>query len=170
MSPTPAQFAAMASLLDSMRTDVRVLRGLLRVDVAGHWCELPLAHSWQPIPGVAGVEMATLDPSDWPANARPGEDYHLLRGPGNSHSPGLLKVPQALRLEILQGHQRYWKESLPHYVDYHPGDVFTCAAGEGHQWETLEPFRNRVSFSPALFPRPEREPEPAGCSITPDLR
>ena len=45
MSLTPAQYAAMATLLDSMRTDVRVLRGLLRVDVAGLACELPLAHT-----------------------------------------------------------------------------------------------------------------------------
>ena len=169
MSLSPAQYAAMATLLDGMRAEVRQLRGLLRVDVAGRWCELPLAHTWQPIPGVPGVEMATLDPADWPAHARTGEDFHLLRGPGNSRSPGLLKVPQAVRLEILMGHQRYWKESLPHYVDYLPGDVFVCAAGEGHQWQTLEPFRNRVSFSPALFPRPEPEEEPSGCSVTPDL-
>ncbi len=154
MSMTPAHYAAMATLLEDWRTDVRLLRGLLRVNVAGQVCEMPLAHSWQPIPGVPGVEMATLDPTDWPANAWAGEDYHLLRGPGNSRSPGLLKVPQALRLEVLAGHQRYWKESVPHYVDYLPGDVFRCAAGEGHQWQMLEPFRNRVSFLPALLAHP----------------
>ena len=105
--PSPAHFAAMATLLASMQDDVRLLRGLLRVEVAGRVCELPLAHSWQPIPGVPGVEMASLDPCDWPADARPGEDYHMLRGPGGSHSPGLLKVPQSLRLEILLGRQAY---------------------------------------------------------------
>ena len=122
-----------------------------------HWkCiirELPLAHSWQPIPGVPGVEMAALDPSEWPANADPNADFHLLRGPGGIASPGLLRVPQALRLEIIAGQQHYWKESAPSYVEYLPGDVFTCAAGEGHQWTTQEPFRNRVSFSPAIIPR-----------------
>lgn len=165
--PTTAQFAAMATLLASMQDDVRLLRGLLRVSVAGQVSELPLKHSWQPIPGVPGVEMISLDPADWPANARPGEDYHLLRGPGGISSPGLLKVPQALRLHIVFGHQRYWKESMPHYVNYYPGDVFTCTANEGHQWETLEPWRNLVSFSPALIDR--SEPKPSGCSVTPDL-
>ena len=145
--PTPAHFAAMVTLLSSIQNDVGQLLGLLRVTVAGVVCELPLAHSWQPIPGVPGVEMATLDPADWPADARAGEDYHLLRGPGGSHSPGVLRVPQSLRLQVLLGHQRYWKASVPHYVDYHPGDVFTCAANESHEWETLEPFRNIVSFS-----------------------
>lgn len=164
--PSPPQFAAMATLLDSMRADVRLLRGLLRVDVAGQTCELPLAHTWQAIPGVPGVEMATLDPADWPDDARPDADYHLLRGPGKSQSPGVLKVPQSLRLEILAGHQRYWKESLPHFVDYLPGDVFVCAAGEGHQWQTLEPFRNRVSFSPALIARAGADP--AGGCLTSD--
>lgn len=147
---TPAHYTALATLFEDFRIEVRGLLGLFRVDVAGTVCELPLAHSWQPIPGVPGVEMATLDPSEWPADADPAADYHLLRGPA-THSPGLLKVPQAIRLEVIAGHQRYWKESAPQYIDYRPGDVFTCAPGEGHQWETLEPFRNRVSFSPALF-------------------
>ena len=151
--PTAAQYAAMATLLSSMQDDVCVLRGLFSVNVAGQVSQLPLRHSWQAIPHVPGVEMCSLDPADWPADARPGEDYHLLRGPGGSHSPGLLKVPQALRLEILQGRQAYWKESMPRYVSYHPGDVFTCAANEGHQWQTFQEFLNRVSFSPALFPR-----------------
>ena len=152
--PYSAQFAATAVvLLADFRNDIRALRGLFRVEVTGQMCELPMAHSWQPIPGVPGVEMSTLDPIQWPANADPSADYHLLRGPGNSTSPGLLRVPQALRLQLIAGHQRYWKESVPSYVDYYPGDVFLCAAGEGHQWETLEPFRNLVSFSPALIPR-----------------
>ena len=150
----PFNYAAAAILLEDWRADIRALRGLFRVEVAGQICELPLAHSWQPIPGVTGVEMASLDPSEWPADANPAADYHLLRGPGGSSSPGVLKVPQALRLEIIAGHQRYWKESFPHYVDYYPGDVFNCGAGEGHQWTTQEPFRNRVSFTPALSPRP----------------
>lgn len=162
---TPAQYAAMATLLDSMLSDVRVLLGLLTVDVAGALYELPLSNGWQPIPGVPGVEMASLSPEDWPADAREGEDYHLVRGPGHSHSPGLLKVHQSVRLEIIVGHQRYWKESVPCYVDYYPGDIFTCMADEGHQWETFEPFCNRVSFSPALFPR--FAPEPDSDCLTP---
>ena len=151
--PYAAQFAAAALLLADFRVDIRALRGLFRVEVAGRMCELPMAHSWQPIPGVPGVEMATLDPSQWPANADPSADYHLLRGPGNSRSPGLLRVAQAVRLELIAGHQQYWKESAPSYVDYYPGDVFLCAAGEGHKWQTFEPFRNLVSFSPALIAR-----------------
>ena len=150
----PAQYAAMATLLEDWRTDVRQLRGLLRFTVGGILSELPLTQAWQPIPGVPGLEMASLDPADWPADAGPDEDYHLLRGPGESSSPGVLRIPQALRLEVLTGHQRYWKETVPYYVDYAPGAVFVCAAGEGYQWQALEPFRNRVSFTPALFPRP----------------
>ena len=170
MSLTDAQYDAMATLLDSMRAEVRQLRGLFRVSVAGLICELPMSHTWQPIPGVPGVEMSSLDPADWPADAIPGCDYHLLRGPGGSHSPGVLRVPQALRLEIFTGHAQYWKEGIPAYVDYYPGDIFTCTANEGHQWEAYDAFSSRVSFSPALIPRPEpADEEPSGCSVTPDL-
>ena len=150
---TPAHYAALATLVIDWRTDVRALLGLFCVEVAGQVRELPMTHEFQPVPGVPGVEMAALESTQWPKGADPMADYYLLRGPGGAHSPDVLRVPQAVRLEILQGHQRYWKESCPRYVDYHPGDVFTCGAGEGHQWETLGPFRNRVSFNPALIPR-----------------
>lgn len=164
-----AQYAAMATLLDSMRTEVRQLRGLLRVTVSGRVCEMPLTHTWQPVPNVQGVEMCSLDPKDWPEDADPDADYHMTRGPGLGQSPGVMNVPQALRLEVITGHQRYWKESVPHFVDYFPGDVFICGPGEGHQWQTLEPFCNLLSFTPALRERRRRE-EPNGCSVTPDLK
>lgn len=151
--PYSEHFAAAAVLLADFRNDIRSLRGLFRVEVAGHLFELPMAHSWQPIPGVSGVEMATLDPAQWPPDADPDSDYHLLRGPGGAHSPGLLRVPQAICLKIIAGHQQYWKETAPSYVDYYPGDVFLCGPGEGHEWQTFEPWRNLVSFSPALIPR-----------------
>ena len=154
MPHTAALLAKALELVLDARQDLAALRGNFRVAVAGVACELPMAHSWQAIPGVEGVEMATLDPSQWPANPLPNSDYHLLRGPGGSHSPGLLLVPQAIELKLLTGHQRYWKESAPTYIDYWPGDVFTCGAGEGHQWETLQPFCNLVAFTPALIPRP----------------
>ena len=144
---------ALELALDAKR-EFAALHGDFTVNVAGAVHALPMAHSWQPIPGVEGVEMATLDPSQWPADADPNADYHLLRGPGGSHSPGLLRVSQALWLKLLTGHQRYWKESEPEYLDYYPGDVFTCGANEGHQWETLEPFCNLVAFNPPLISRP----------------
>lgn len=147
---TPAHYAAIATLCEDFRTDIRRLCGLFSVDVAGVAHELPMTREWQAVPGVPGVEMAALDPSEWPAGADPAADFHLLRGPGGSASPGPLRVPQAIRLEIFEGHQQYWKESCPRYADYRPGDVFTCAPGEAHQWITYEPFFNRVSFNPAL--------------------
>ena len=169
MSLTDAQYDAMATLLDSMRAEVRQLRGLFRVSVAGQGFDMPTTRAWQAIPGVDGVEMCSLDPADWPADAIAGSDYHLLRGPGGSHSPGMLRVPQALRLEIFTGHAQYWKESVPAYVDYYPGDIFTCTANEGHQWQAFDAFSSRVSFDPALIDRTAPE-EPAGCSVTPDLK
>ena len=78
-------------------------------------------------------------------------------------------MAQAICLKVIAGHQQYWKETVPAYVDYYPGDVFRCGANEAHQWQTFEPWRNLVSFTPALIPRPDPDWEPSGCSITPDL-
>ena len=145
-----ARHAALALALDIRDQLARLCCLYVNDDVFA----LPLSDRWQAIDGVPGVEMVALAPAEWPADADPAADYHLLRGAGGLCSPGRLRVGAAIRLEVLQGEQLYYQESKPYYRLYGPGDVFTCAAGEAHQWRTLEPFRNRVSFTPALMPRP----------------
>ncbi|GAA4362745.1 hypothetical protein GCM10023185_30960 [Hymenobacter saemangeumensis] len=154
--------AQLVEALAEIHREVQAVRGLFRMDIAGQAHELPVdSYHWQPIPGVDGVEMAALPVKHWPQPVVPHTDYFVVRGQQGCRSPERIRVPQAVRIDVLEGRQLYWKESSPAYMTYLPGDTVVLQPGEAHAFVAIDDFINRVAFTPRITTLPAHEFEPS---------
>ena len=105
---------------------------------------LPTTGGWGfvGVEGCPGLQMCTLEDAGtscvWEG---------LVRGKAGTCANSTHSVPQAVRINILEGAILWWQDSAGELPSrYNAGDTITLAAGERHRFTILEDYLSHNTF------------------------